>query len=47
MFPRMTVHDNLLVSGNLQPQGEALHAAVERMFGVFPELQERGARWRG
>lgn len=41
VFPAMTVHDNLLVGGYLQPQGGALNAAVERMFGFFPRLRER------
>jgi len=47
VFPRMTVHDNLLVGGYMQPQGAELHAAVERMFGVFPKLRERRAQMAG
>jgi branched-chain amino acid transport system ATP-binding protein len=30
VFPQMTVHDNLLVGGYLQPQGNILHGEVER-----------------
>ncbi len=41
VFPRMTVHDNLLVGGYLQPQGTHLHRSVERMFGFFPKLRQR------
>jgi branched-chain amino acid transport system ATP-binding protein len=41
VFPRMTVHDNLLVGGYLRPQGNSLHRSVERMFGFFPKLRQR------
>ena len=41
VFPRMTVHDNLLVGGYLQPKGSHLHKSVERMFGFFPKLRQR------
>ncbi len=41
VFPRMTVHDNLLVGGYLQPQGSHLRHSVERMFGFFPKLRQR------
>jgi len=41
VFPRMTVHDNLLVGGYLQPQGNSRHNSVERMFGFFPKLRQR------
>jgi branched-chain amino acid transport system ATP-binding protein len=37
----MTVRDNLLVGGYLQPQGSQLHRSVERMFGFFPKLRQR------
>ncbi len=47
VFPRMSVHDNLLVGGYLQPQGTALHAAVERMFAVFPKLKQRRNQMAG
>jgi branched-chain amino acid transport system ATP-binding protein len=47
VFPRMTVHDNLLVGGYLQPQGSALHGAVDRMFGIFPRLRERRDQMAG
>lgn len=47
VFPAMSVHDNLLVGGYLQPQGAALTAAVERMFGFFPRLRERHNQMAG
>ena len=47
VFPRMSVHDNLLVGGYLQPQGAALHASVERMFAFFPKLRQRRDQMAG
>jgi branched-chain amino acid transport system ATP-binding protein len=47
VFPRMTVHDNLLVGGYLLPQGDSLHSAVERMFGFFPKLRQRRNQMAG
>lgn len=47
VFPNMTVHDNLLVGGYLQPQGSALHSAVDRMFGFFPKLRQRRHQMAG
>jgi branched-chain amino acid transport system ATP-binding protein len=47
VFPRMTVYDNLLLGGYLQPQGSALHSAVQRMFGFFPKLQQRRNQMAG
>jgi branched-chain amino acid transport system ATP-binding protein len=47
VFPRMSVHDNLLVGGYLQPQGSALHEAVERMFAFFPKLKQRRNQMAG
>lgn len=47
VFPRMTVHDNLFVGGYLQPQGDALHKSVERMFEFFPKLRQRRAQMAG
>jgi branched-chain amino acid transport system ATP-binding protein len=47
VFPRMSVHDNLLVGGYLQPQGAALHEAVERMFAFFPKLKQRRNQMAG
>lgn len=46
VFPRMSVQDNLLVGGYLQPQ-QALRNSVERMFGYFPRLRERRAQMAG
>jgi branched-chain amino acid transport system ATP-binding protein len=47
VFPRMTVHDNLFVGGYLQPQGDALHKSVERMFEFFPKLRQRRTQMAG
>jgi branched-chain amino acid transport system ATP-binding protein len=41
VFPRITVHDNLLLGGYLQRDGSVLRANVERMFTYFPKLRER------
>ena len=47
VFPRMSVHDNLLVGGYLRPQGKSLHRSVDRMFGFFPRLRERKDQMAG
>jgi len=47
VFPRMTVHDNLLVGGYLRPQGDKLRGSVERMFGYFPKLRQRRNQMAG
>jgi branched-chain amino acid transport system ATP-binding protein len=47
VFPRMSIHDNLLVGGYLQPQGAHLHASVERMFEFFPKLRQRRSQMAG
>jgi branched-chain amino acid transport system ATP-binding protein len=47
VFPRMSVHDNLLVGGYLQPQGAHLHHQVERMFAFFPKLRQRRDQMAG
>ncbi len=41
VFPRITVHDNLLLGGYLQRDRGVLNANVERMFALFPRLRER------
>jgi len=47
VFPRMSVRDNLLVGGYLQPQGAALKGAIERMFDHFPKLRQRRHQMAG
>jgi branched-chain amino acid transport system ATP-binding protein len=47
VFPRMSVQDNLLVGGYLQPQGAQLRDSVERMFVHFPRLRERRNQMAG
>jgi branched-chain amino acid transport system ATP-binding protein len=40
LFPRLTVHENLLMGAYLRRDGEVA-ADVERMFALFPRLRER------
>jgi branched-chain amino acid transport system ATP-binding protein len=47
VFPLMSVQDNLLVGGYLQPQRQALRGSMERMFGYFPRLRERRSQMAG
>ncbi|TXL72952.1 ABC transporter ATP-binding protein [Vineibacter terrae] len=47
VFPRMTVHDNLLLGGYLQRDNAVLHAGVERMFEHFPKLRQRRGQLAG
>jgi branched-chain amino acid transport system ATP-binding protein len=46
VFPRMTVHDNLLIGGYLRPKS-GLHNSIERMFGFFPKLRQRRNQMAG
>jgi branched-chain amino acid transport system ATP-binding protein len=46
VFPRMTVHDNLLIGGYLRPKS-SLHNSIERMFGFFPKLRQRRNQMAG
>jgi branched-chain amino acid transport system ATP-binding protein len=42
IFPRMTVHENLLMGAMLAPKDAgALNADLEMVFGLFPKLAER------
>jgi branched-chain amino acid transport system ATP-binding protein len=47
VFPRMTVHDNLLIGGFLQRDSRVLNANVERMFAHFPKLRQRRSQLAG
>jgi branched-chain amino acid transport system ATP-binding protein len=40
IFPRMTVHENLLMGGQLRPAGE-LDESMDQVFTLFPRLKER------
>ena len=41
MFPHMTVEENLLMGAYVRPDGAAVAADLERVFGHFPILAER------
>ena len=42
IFPRMTVHENLLMGALLAPQeADSLNAGLEMVFELFPKLAER------
>ncbi|MCZ7657817.1 MAG: ABC transporter ATP-binding protein [Xanthobacteraceae bacterium] len=47
VFPRITVHDNLLLGGYLVRDRAVLQAGVERMFALFPRLRERRRQLAG
>ncbi len=40
VFPRMTVHENLLMGAHGRPKGE-VSESMEQIFGLFPRLKER------
>jgi branched-chain amino acid transport system ATP-binding protein len=46
IFPRMSVHENLLMGAHGRPQAE-VEAAMEEVFGLFPRLKERRAQRGG
>jgi branched-chain amino acid transport system ATP-binding protein len=41
IFPRLTVKENLEMGAFLRPKGADLHADFERVYSLFPRLQER------
>jgi len=47
VFPRMTVHENLLMGGFLQRDSSVLRNDVERAFTHFPRLRERRQQLAG
>lgn len=47
VFPRMTVHDNLLMGGYLQSDAVELRRCVEHAFERFPRLRERRQQMAG
>ncbi len=46
IFPRMTVHENLLMGAHGRPQ-EEVSATMAQVFAMFPRLQERLAQRGG
>ena len=48
IFPRMTVHENLLMGALLAPKdGDALGRDLEMVFELFPQLAERRTQLGG
>jgi len=47
VFPRMSVHDNLLMGGYLQRDRAVLQESVQHVFGWFPRLRERRQQMAG
>ncbi|MCC7286590.1 MAG: ABC transporter ATP-binding protein [Burkholderiaceae bacterium] len=47
VFPRMTVHENLLMGGFLQRDASQLKRDVEQAFEHFPKLRERRKQLAG
>lgn len=41
LFPEMTVAENLLVGAHLLPHRREIEAEIEKVFTLFPRLQER------
>jgi branched-chain amino acid transport system ATP-binding protein len=47
IFPRMTVHENLLMGALLAKDADTLQADLEMVFELFPKLAERRAQRGG
>jgi branched-chain amino acid transport system ATP-binding protein len=47
VFPRLTVLENLRLGAYQQPDKSKIRTRVERVFGIFPRLQERAAQLAG
>lgn len=41
VFANLTVEENLLVGGHIQPSGERVRSAIEQVYEFFPRLAER------
>lgn len=41
LFPKFTVHENLLMGGYHRPDRNRLNGDIDRIFGLFPRLAER------
>ncbi|HET6183137.1 MAG TPA: ABC transporter ATP-binding protein [Acetobacteraceae bacterium] len=41
VFANLTVEENLLVGGHVEPQGAKLREGLERAYAMFPRLKER------
>lgn len=47
IFPRLTVHENLLLGGYLRSDQQALNVELERVFELFPILKDRRSQMGG
>jgi branched-chain amino acid transport system ATP-binding protein len=47
LFPRMSVHENLLMGAYTRRDRDGISADIERSFGLFPRLKERAAQLAG
>jgi branched-chain amino acid transport system ATP-binding protein len=47
VFPQMTVHENLLMGGHVQPTREAIDESLAYVFEIFPRLAERRQQLAG
>ena len=47
LFPRMTVFENLEMGAYTQPRGAQFEEDLERVYGLFPRVKERGSQLAG
>lgn len=47
VFARMTIEENLLMGAFTRSDGAEIRVDVERMYGIFPRLQERAGQLAG
>ena len=47
LFPRMTVHENLLMGAYTRKRRKEIEADIERAFGFFPRLKDRSQQLAG
>lgn len=47
IFPRLTVHENLVLGGYLRTDKQELNSELERVFDLFPILKQRRAQMGG
>jgi branched-chain amino acid transport system ATP-binding protein len=47
LFPRMSVHENLLMGAYTRRDRSGINADIERCFGLFPRLKERTSQLAG
>jgi branched-chain amino acid transport system ATP-binding protein len=47
IFPRMTVHENLIMGAYTRRDNAGIKSDIERAFSLFPKLQERAKQLAG